>query len=356
MLKRRPVEDQEVEQQNLSEPPQTLAKIADEISGESKKKPSKNTDYDYSKTISTGSTLLDLTISGNKGNGGIPGGLIMEIYGAPGSGKTAILSEIGANAQSKGGQVMFLDPEARLDQEYARIYGIKLEAKDYHRPNTVLEMFDLIYNWEPDNMKMVNVVATDSLAALSTELEMDDQDKMGMKRAKSFSEGLRKTARIISNNGWIIACSNQVREGQFGEVTPGGKAIPFYSSLRIRVNQLSKVEKEIDVKGKKIKKAIGIESSCYVQKSTVDDPYRECKIYITFGYGIDNVRGNIQYVKDYTKNTVYECGDGKTYQSAEKAITYIEENNLQKKIEKNTSDLWHEIDERFKINRKPKIR
>lgn len=329
--------------------------LAEQIVEESKKEVKKKEDYDYSKMVSTGSLLLDLAISGNKG-GGIPGGVILEIYGAAGSGKTAVLSEIGANAQSKGGQVMFLDPEARLDQEYARIYGIKLKKEDYHRPDTVTEMFDLIYNWEPKKTDKINVIATDSLAALSTDLEMESADKMGMKRAKSFSEGLRKTARIISNNGWIIACSNQVRDGQFGETTPGGHAIPFYSSLRIRINQVGKIEREIDINGKKVKKSIGIESSCYIRKSTIDDPYRECKIYIRFGYGIDDVMGNLQYLKDMTRATVYDCLDGKTYQSLEKAIIYVEENNLQDKLKDNVIEMWHLVEEKFKTNRQPKIR
>jgi len=329
--------------------------LVDQITEESKKEVKKKADYDYTKLVSTGSLLLDLAISGNKG-GGIPGGVILEIFGAAGSGKTAVLSEIGANAQSKGGQVMFLDPEARLDQEYARIYGIKLNKEDYHRPDTVTEMFEYIYNWSPKKADKINVIATDSLAALSTDLEMESSDKMGMKRAKSFSEGLRKTARIIANNGWIIACSNQVRDSQFGETTPGGHAIPFYSSLRIRINQVAKIEREIDINGKKVKKSLGIESSCYIRKSTIDDPYRECKIYIRFGYGIDDVMGNLQYLKDMTKATTYDCLDGKTYQSLEKAILYVEENNLQDKLKGSVIEMWNLVEEKFKTNRQPKIR
>lgn len=335
----------------------SIEELAQEVVVESNRPiPEKKPSYDYSKIVSTGSTLLDLTISGNRANGGIPGGLIVEIFGEPGSGKTAILSEIGASAQKKQGQVMFLDPEARLDQEYARIYGILLESKDYYRPDTVTEMFELIYNWKPEREDVVNVVATDSLAALSTNLEMESADKMGMRRAKEFSEGLRKTARLISNSKWLIVCSNQVREGQYGETTPGGMAIPFYSSLRIRVNKTRSIELEKDINGKKVKKVIGIESSCFVKKSTVDDPYRECKIYIVFNYGIDNIRGNLQYLKDMTRNTVYDCLDGKTYVSMERAIEYIENNTLQKKLEQQTIDMWREVENKFKTIRKTKER
>lgn len=333
-----------------------LSKVASEVVAEIELPVEKKIDYDYSNVISTGSTLLDLSISGNKGVGGIPGGLIVEIYGEPGSGKTAILSEVGASAQSRGGEVMFLDPEARLDQEYSRIYGIQLNHKDYHRPDTVTEMFNYIHTWEPSNQNVVNVIATDSLAALSTELEMEKEDKMGMRRAKEFSEGLRKTARKIANNKWLIACSNQVREGQYGETTPGGMAIPFYSSLRIRVNRIRNIDVERDINGKKVKKTIGIESSCFIKKSTVDDPYRECKVYIIFNYGIDDIRGNLQYLKDMTRNTVYDCLDGKTYLSLEKAIVHVETNKLVDKLKEATIAMWRDVESRFKTNRVTKIR
>ena len=153
------------------------------------------------KVISTGSSLLDLAISGGRiRGGGIPGGIIIEVFGPSGSGKTAILAELCASAQAKGGDICFLDPEARLDREYCLIYGLSLPDENYYRPDTVTEMFDLIWKWEPPSSGTINVIAADSLAALSTEMEMEDEDKMGMRRAKEFSEGLRKTCRLIANN------------------------------------------------------------------------------------------------------------------------------------------------------------
>ena len=201
-----------------------------------------------SKVISTGSTLLDLAISGGRiRGGGVPGGIIMEVFGPSGSGKTAILSELCASSQANGGEVCFLDPEARLDRQYCNIYGLSLPDKAYYRPDTVTEMFTFIEEWSPSSSDTINVIAADSLAALSTETEMEDRDKMGMRRAKEFSEGLRKTCRLIANKEWLIACSNQVREGVMGEVTPGGKGIPFYSSLRIRVRLRSKIPRTVSL-------------------------------------------------------------------------------------------------------------
>ena len=331
--------------------------LVEEIEQSTLREPIAKKDFDFKKMISTGSTLLDLAISGGRcRNGGIPGGIITEIFGPSGSGKTSILSEIGASVQQRDGEVMFLDPEARLDQEYARIYQIQLAAKNYYRPNTVTEVFEKIFSWQPDNNEAINLIATDSLAALSTELELEKGDKMGMRRAKEFSEGLRKTARIIANNNWIIGCTNQVRDGAYGETTPGGQAIPFYSSLRIRVAQQDKVIRSTKISNKEVKKVIGIKSTCFIKKSTVDDPYREADIYIVFGYGIDDIRGNLQYMKDMKGNTVYDCIDGKTYQSIDKAIAYIEDNNLETKLRDNVINLWNEIEEKFKTNRQKKDR
>ncbi len=316
------------------------------------------------KVISTGSTLLDLAISGNRiRGGGVPGGIIMEVFGPPGAGKTAILAELCASAQFKKGDVKFLDPEGRLDQEYCRIYGMNIPKENYKRPDTVTEMFDLIRKWKPKADKSINVIAADSLAALSTELELGEKgDKMGMRRGKEFSEGLRKTCRLIANNNWLIACSNQLRESQYGEVTPGGKGIPFYSSLRIRIQEIDKirlskkiVEKKEERKEVKVGKVIGIESHCIIKKSTVDDPYREAPIYIVFGYGIDDIRGNLQYLKDMTGKITYNCVN-KFYARMNDAIKYIEDNDLQDELKEKVIDLWEEIEGKFLISRKSKSR
>jgi len=319
----------------------------------------KENKLNYENYVSTGSTLLDLAVSGGRTeHGGIPGGIIVEIYGPPGSGKTAILAEVCASSQARGGAIRFLDPEGRLDQEYSRIYGMDLPKEDYFRPDTVTEMFSIIKNWKPENKnnKAINVIAADSLAALSTELEMEDKDAYGMRRAKEFSEGLRKTTRIIANNNWLIICSNQIREGQWGKVTPGGKAIPFYSSLRIEVDQIGKVDQEINIEGKKVKRSIGIKSKFCVKKSTVDSPYRECDIFIIFGYGIDDIRTNLNYIKSVTGETKYDVFDGKYFKSMEKAILHIEKNKLEKNLKNKTIEMWRQLESYFKSDRKPKQR
>ncbi len=310
-------------------------------------------------TISTGSTLLDLIISGGrKRDGGIPGGIVVEISGPPASGKTSILTETAGNAQRKGGEVRFDDPEGRLDEEYSKIYGFNLEKKNYNRPDTVNEMFNGLWNWEPKNDKVINVSCEDSLAALSTEMEMDDEDKMGMKRAKDFSAGFRKTCRLIANNNWLILCSNQEREGSSGITTPGGKGIPYYSSLRIRISPLFQKAKIIKTKTfgtKKVEKVLGIRSKCQIKKSSIDDSFRECCISIIFGYGIHDIRENLIFIKEHTGAKKFSV-NGEEFAFVDRAIQYVEDNDLEEELKNDTIDLWHEIESSFKTNKTKKKR
>jgi recombination protein RecA len=263
-----------------------------------------------------------------------------------------------ASTQSLHGSALFLDPEARLDKEYSRIYQMELAKDEYERPDTVERVFEIVRGWKPKTPESINIIGCDSLAALSTLLELTKGDKMGMKRAKEFSSGLRTTARLINNNSWILACTNQVRQGDYGETTPGGLAIAFYSSLRLRVQQKELIEKEISLpdKKKKLKKIIGIESSVYVKKSSVDDPYRTAPVYIIFGYGIDDIRGNLQYIKDINEHSTYVCPDGKSYQSLNMAIQWVEKQSLEQALKNDTIDLWETVEKKFLTIRKQKQR
>lgn len=326
----------------------------------------------FDQVVSTGSTLLDLAISGNKVHGGgIPGGLMVEIYGPPGGGKTALLSEICASAQSKGGSIRYMDPEHRLDEEYARIYGMAMPQGEYFVPKTVVKMFDLVWGFKPEENGKIHVIATDSLAALSTEMEMEDEDKMGMRRAKEFSQELRRACAMLGERNRLLICSNQVREGSDGEVTPGGKAIPFYSSLRIRVGPSwrgSKIDKEQTLapksdsrKERKVKKVIGIRSTCKVVKSSVDDPFREAEISIIFNYGIDDIRDLLQWRKDMLGETMYDAAD-KRFKGVDQAIAEMEAGSVDERKEKykalkeESIKLWEEIEDGFAVARGPKLR
>jgi RecA/RadA recombinase len=313
----------------------------------------------FDKVVSTGSTLLDLAISGKRiRGGGIPGGVVVEVFGASGTGKTAILEEIAASIQSKNGEIKYLDPEGRLDSEYAELFGVDLTKQNYEKPNTVTEMFEHVTKAKFKRDDVINGILTDSLAALSTDMEMsEDGDKRGQRRAKEFSEGFRKSCRIIENTNMLLVCSNQVREGEHGEYSPGGKAIPFYASIRIKVavpfikGVSSKIIKSVDVNGKKHDKVIGIRSACELIKSSVDDPFRKCVISIMFGYGIDDIRDNLQYLKEMRGLKSYNGGDDKSFVSMEAAIAHVEEKGYRKKIREDVIDLWEEIDNKFAVKR-----
>jgi RecA/RadA recombinase len=312
-------------------------------------------------TISSGSTLLDLACYGTrKRGGGVPGGMIIEIYGPSSSGKTAILVELATSAQNMGGDIRFDDPEARLDTEYARLYGLNLPKEKYTRSDTVKEMFKGLREWKPkpDVKNAICVSCQDSLAALSTEMEMDDEDKMGMKRAKDFSALLRKTCRMIKGNNWLVACTNQERDSQTGTVTPGGKGIPYYSSLRLRVYPDPRGGKitKVKTKGKaKIEQTIGIRAMCEVKKSSIDVPFRKAPVYIVFQHGIDDIWANLQWYKENTGSTKYLAVD-REWQSVEKAIKHIEQNNLEADLRNMVIDLWEEIQAEFQPDRKKKVR
>lgn len=307
--------------------------------------------------VSTGSTLLDLAISGGRvRGGGIPGGIMAEIFGPNSAGKTAILSELAASVQFAGGEVMLADPEARMDMEYARIYGVEIDNDNYFRPDTVPEVFDKLKEWDPDTEGKINLFGADSIAALSTQMEMEEGDKRGQRKAKELHEGCRVTARKIAKNNKLVFFTNQERDGDYGPSTSGGKAIGFYSSLRIRIKQKSKITKKKKISGMKDQeKVIGMHSECTIIKSTVDDPFRSAPVYIVFGVGIDDIRANLQYVKDMRKLSKYWCVDT-DYVSMDKAIEYIEKNNLEVELREEVIDIWEEIEEAFKTERKSKKR
>jgi len=324
----------------------------------------------FDKVISTGSTLLDCAISGNRVyGGGIPGGIVVEIFGPSSHGKTLLVVEICSSAEAKGGLIEFDDPEGRLDKEYARLTNnLDLSTKNkYRRSKTVEDIFERVEEWEEEEGSgEIDVLAVDSLAALSTNIEMEDEDKRGQMKAKKMSESLRKNALRLAEKRRLLVCTNQIRQGSTPqglpkEVVPGGEAFPFYASLRIRIGPPGpgrgkfKLEEEIKLERGKAQKVVGIHPYAYILKNSCDDPYREVPLYIIFGYGIDDVRANLQWTKDIKGETTYDCIN-KDIVSIKKAIEYIEENKLQAELRKRTIDLWMEIEAKFKQTRVPKVR
>lgn len=346
-------------------------KLSEQIEEKLAKEPEQKTsEYDgTNRVISTGSTLLDLAISGGRfREGGIPLGILVEIFGPSGAGKTVLLSQIAGNVQQMGGKVMFHDPEARLNKQFARMFGLDPGEIEYTIPNTVPEVFKSVRDWVPDpkeeESNRIYGVFADSLAALSTDMEMskDEGDKMGMRRAKEFSEELRKTCRIITQRNILMVCSNQIRQnldaGPYGQkyVSPGGEAIGFYSSLRLRCMAPQKLKARRKIHGKEHERVIGVHTEIEVFKSSVWKPHRTAEVYIIYDYGIDDIRANLRYLKTNTGSPVYMIGNLKLDKSLDHSIQIIEEENLEQDLRNAVIDLWNEIEEEFAEKRKPRRR
>lgn len=314
--------------------------------------------------VSTGSTLLDLAISGGRfERGGIPGGILVEVFGPSSSGKTVLLCEIAGAVQRQGGRVMFKDPEARLNKRFARLFDLEVDEVDYETPDTVPEVFEPIRKWNPKpNDGTVHGVFADSLAALTTEMEMEDQDKMGMRRAKEFSEQCRLTCRILAEDNLLMVCSNQVRQnldaGPYGQkyTTPGGVSIGFYSSLRLRFSSPRKIKKKKTLSGKEHTRVIGVETDVEVFKSTVWEPYRIAPIYILFQYGIDDIRANLQWLKTNTSSKVYMVGETRISNSLDESIEIVEQDGLVDALKQEVVELWQDIERKFRTKRMKKVR
>lgn len=327
----------------------------------------KSHEGNFERVVSTGSTLLDLAISGGHvRGGGIPLGILVEIFGPSGCGKSVLLSEIAGNIQRTGGSIMFHDPEARLNVQFANMFGLEITDKNYDAPDLVTQVFKGVRYWQPEEKQKnaVNGIFADSLAALSTDLEMENKegDKMGMRRAREFSEELRKTCRIIKQKNYLMVCSNQVRvnidAGPYGQkyVSPGGEAVGFYSSLRLRATKPEKIYGKARIVGKELKRPIGVRVEYEVFKSSVWKPYRKAPVTILFDYGIDDIRENLQFVKDYTNGSKYMVGDRELYVGMEKSIRAVEEEGLEEELRNEVIDLWESIEEKFSSERKPKSR
>jgi len=343
-------------------------KIAEQVKAHSAKTaelPPKKYAGSDTKKISTGSTLLDLAISGGRFKGGeLPAGIVVEIFGPSGIGKTVLLCEIAGGVQRLGGEVKFHDPEGRLNTTFARLFDLELDDEDILHPDIPAEIFKPIRSWDPKPPDKIHGVFADSLAALESDLELEDKKDEYSRRAKLFSQEFRKTCRIIAKKEFLVCCSNQIRAnvnaGAFEEKfsSPGGQAIGFYSSLRLRVSRGApfKIKKVIKKGSKENSRTIGIKTNIEVYKSTVWKPYQVAPIYILFDYGIDDVRANLQFVKEKTNSTTYGVMEWGFGQSIEDAIKRVEEERLETELRKQTIALWEEEEEKFKQQRVKKRR
>jgi RecA/RadA recombinase len=342
-------------------PKKKTTTIVDSVKQSAQTPPQIDEDIDFSQVISTGSTLLDLAISGTRiYGGGIPGGILISIRGASSTGKSALLAEMAASTQIRKGETHFLDTEARINKMFAATFGMDIPEEQLLLTKTVEDFQKDLLTWQPKDTSVINLYAVDSLSSLCSTMELEGEDKMGMKRAKGFSETFRKSAVLIKETNMIVACTNQLRTSKNGRSTiSGGVAQGFHASLTLDLKPnfpKSKITISRTLASKKkIEKHIGILTNVTVSKSSIDTPFRSALLMIRFDSGIDDVSANLQYIKDIHQTTSYDVFD-KTIGTLEKAAIYIENHDYEDKLREQTIQTWLEVEALFKSTRKKKKR
>ena len=274
-------------------------------------------------TVPTGSLSLDIAL----GLGGLPKGRIIEVYGPESSGKTTVALHCVAEVQKRGGIAGFIDAEHALDPVYARNIGVDIDNLYISQPDCGEQALEI-----PETMVRsgaVDIVVVDSVAALVPKAEIDGDmgdSHVGL-QARLMSQALRKLTAVISKSNCIVIFINQLREKvgvMFGnpETTTGGRALKFYSSVRLDVRRTESLKQGGEIVGNHVR--------VKVVKNKIAPPFREAEFDIMFGQGISregdvlDLAVNAGIVNKSGAWYAYE-GD-KIGQGRENAKTYIHEN------------------------------
>ncbi len=273
--------------------------------------------------IPTGSLSLDDAL----GIGGVPRGRIIEIFGPESSGKTTLALHIVAESQKKGGVCAYIDAEHALDPDYARKIGVKTDQLLISQPDygeQALEIAETLIR-----SGSVDVVVVDSVAALTPkdEIEGDVGAQHVGKQARLMSQALRKMTAIVARSKTVVIFINQIRMQigvMFGnpETTPGGKALKFYSSVRLDVRRLAQIKKGEEV--------VGNRTRVKVVKNKVAAPFKQAEFDILYNEGI-SPEGEIialaEKIGAITKSGAsYSTGDTKLGKGYDATRTFLREN------------------------------
>ncbi|MBB4697407.1 recombinase RecA [Paractinoplanes abujensis] len=284
--------------------------------------------------IPTGSIALDVAL----GVGGLPRGRVIEIYGPESSGKTTVALHAVASAQRNGGIAAFIDAEHALDPEYAKALGVDTDALLVSQPDTgeqALEIADMLIR-----SGALDIIVIDSVAALVPRAEIEGEmgdSHVGL-QARLMSQALRKITGVLNNSGTTAIFINQLREKigvMFGspETTTGGRALKFYSSVRLDVRRIESLKDGTDV--------IGNRTRVKVVKNKVAAPFKQAEFDIMYGKGISREGSLIDVGVE--QSIIRKSGAWYTYdgdqlgQGKEKAREFLKENpdvaaEIEKKI------------------------
>jgi recombination protein RecA len=282
--------------------------------------------------ISTGALSLDSAL----GIGGVPRGRVVEIYGPESSGKTTLTLSIVANAQANGGEAAFIDAEHAFDPTYAKKIGVDLDKLLISQPDNGEQALDIAETLVRSNA--LDVIVIDSVAALTPRKEIEGEmgdSHVGL-QARLMSQALRKLTGSINKSKTCVIFINQIRMKigvMFGnpETTTGGRALKFYSSVRIDLRRIASLKKGDNVIGSRIRSK--------VVKNKVAAPFKKAEFDIMFDEGISRASDVIDLAQQtglvQKSGTWLSYGEEKLGQGKENARLYLKENKkLLKKLEK----------------------
>ena len=274
--------------------------------------------------ISTGCLSLDVAL----GVGGIPRGRIIEVFGPESSGKTTLALHVVAEAQKAGGYAAFIDAEHAMDPEYAKNLGVNLDELLVSQPDSGEQALEITETLVRSGALYIIVI--DSVAALVPRAELEGEmgdSHMGL-QARLMSQALRKLTGTVSKSNTTVLFVNQIREKigvMFGnpETTPGGRALKFYSSVRLDIRKITSLKDGSDI--------VGNRTRVKVVKNKVAPPFKNTEFDIMYGKGIskEGVIIDIAIKGDIIEKTGawFSYGDMKIGQGRENAKQYLAEND-----------------------------